>query len=515
MWGTLERTLAHGPDLPGRTFAATGLLLGRIQSGKTTAMSGLAALAHDKGYRLVIAILGSTNLLLSQNTTRMLRGLGQSDDLRSDYSWVHLDPTLERQRLGAEIQGAIESDRTAFVTVLKHSRRLQTLADQLGRLDLSETSVLVLDDEGDQASLNTLVAQGRESPTYRAIGDLADALPSHLYLQVTATPFAPLLLESNDRLSPSFVEFLEPGAGYTGAREFFIDHGDEVIRLVSAGEALSQPPAMLPIGLRQALANYLLGAAHLLATDPLSAPVSMLVHPTHLVAIHERVTTLIRREIDDLRTTIGSIDDPRQLPEPYLGQYRDLLRWGLQPTDGDRLMTQLRRVLQLIKIWTVNSAADQDSIRWAMSPAHILVGGNKLDRGFTVEGLTVTYLSRQTSVQADTLAQRLEPLAIARNTFPTVASLQTAQLSTPSRPPWKRKKQSASSFVAGSRKVETFEGGAVTLGLSLEMVFSRHGDRWSQAFPVHRRGDGMYSRIQISLKLLADTTRTFFRRRDY
>src|SRR5262249_26495872 len=154
----------------------------------------------------------------------------------------------------------------------------------------------------------TQVQQGLESPTYAAIGNLVAALGDHVFVQVTATPFAPLLLEAGDLLSPSFVEVLEPGPGYTGAKEFFIDESDAVVRLVGASEALRTPPTHLPTGLRQALASYLLGAAILLHEDSGNAPVSMLVHPTHRTNVHERVALLLRREIQGLRDRLDATE---------------------------------------------------------------------------------------------------------------------------------------------------------------------------------------------------------------
>lgn len=405
MWRTLGLVLDHGP-VPGSPGNAVGLLLGRIQSGKTTAMTGITALAHDKGYRVVVAMLGTTKLLLNQNRDRFLTGLGIAGGLRSDYTWIHLDPTVEGRRLGREVHQALESRQTALITVLKHSRRLTSLAEHLANADLGDASALVLDDEADQASLNTMVANASESPTYRSVADLMATLPSHIYVQVTATPFAPLLLDPQDRLSPSFVEFLEPGPGYTGAREFFLDSGDVVVRLVGPGEALTTPPRTLPPGLQTALANYLIGAAMLLAKEPGSAPVSMLVHPTHRVAVHDRVAVLLRRELTRLGGQIDVVSNLSDLPEPLAAQHADLTRWGVESVSDAELMDQLRRVVRLARISVVNSSVDQHSVVWSSTPAHILVGGNKLDRGFTVEGLTVTYLSRTASTQADTLAQR-------------------------------------------------------------------------------------------------------------
>ena len=76
--------------------------------------------------------------------------------------------------------------------------------------------MLVIDDEADQASLNTKVNQGQESTTYTRLSELRDALPSHTLLQYTATPQALLLINIADTLSPDFVHVLQPGEGYVG-----------------------------------------------------------------------------------------------------------------------------------------------------------------------------------------------------------------------------------------------------------------------------------------------------------
>ena len=79
LWAASERILAHrNPE-----SSAIGLALGYVQSGKTTQMIALTAAAYDAGYRVVIALLGSTNLLLDQNTNRFIEKL--QIDIRNDF----------------------------------------------------------------------------------------------------------------------------------------------------------------------------------------------------------------------------------------------------------------------------------------------------------------------------------------------------------------------------------------------------------------------------------------------
>src|SRR5438552_3771003 len=80
LWASVDEILAQGDA---RERSVTGLALGYVQSGKTTAMTALMAGAADAGYRLIIAFLGSTNILLDQNTKRIYRSLGVEE--RTDY----------------------------------------------------------------------------------------------------------------------------------------------------------------------------------------------------------------------------------------------------------------------------------------------------------------------------------------------------------------------------------------------------------------------------------------------
>src|SRR5215217_2098781 len=75
LWTVVDSILSNGPTVTART-GATGLALGYVQSGKTTAITALIAAAADSGYRVIVALLGSTNLLLEQNQSRLIQALG-------------------------------------------------------------------------------------------------------------------------------------------------------------------------------------------------------------------------------------------------------------------------------------------------------------------------------------------------------------------------------------------------------------------------------------------------------
>ena len=400
IWISARNILAHGPAA-GEPVHSTGLALGYVQSGKTTSIIALAAEAADAGYQVIVALLGSTNLLLDQNRLRLEGALEITT--RSDYVWIsETNPTSDAA--GRRLADFVQRGRACLVPVLKHAGRIRSVATQLRRLP-EGTRVLIIDDEADQGSLNT--SHDGESKTYAAIKALRDAVPSHLYVQYTATPYAPLLLDAADALSPEFVEFLMPGDGYTGGKEFFVDNADRVVRNISMldEQASKTPPLELQNSLREALASFFTGAALLLVHDEASPPISMLVHSTARNDVQARYEHLVRRRVEQWRSRDWA-GDISSVPTLLTAERQRLVRNGAQDIDDIQFITTLQFVLGEATIWLVNSTAGINRVDWHVAPVHILIGGNKLDRGFTVEGLTVTYMNRPTSKQVDTLEQR-------------------------------------------------------------------------------------------------------------
>jgi hypothetical protein len=398
-----RRILCHHDE---EDSGAVGVAIGFVQSGKTMSFTTLTALAADNGYRVVVVVLGNTHLLVGQNTERL------EDDLqiraRQDWVWAH----LHLPKANTDLDGLlIQEDRLILITVLKHASRLNKVAQIFENSHhIKNTSVLIIDDEADQASLNAGAHKGTTTPTYRSIRRMRAALQRHLYVQYTATPFAPLLLEPQDGLAPKFAELLAPGSGYTGGRTFFLDERDAIVRHVSDDEAEETSPNSLPTGLRTALETFLVGAAHHKAEPDLKAGVSMLIHTSGLKADHQQISRLVKAYLQGARTRIAlPPGDPGA--RAWLDQLRpvrdDLIGTGAPPLGDDDFHKNLAWTLRMARVWVVNSSEEGENPDWALSPVNVLVGGNKLDRGFTVRGLTTTYITRRASGgQADTIEQR-------------------------------------------------------------------------------------------------------------
>ncbi len=460
-------------------YGARGLVVGYVQSGKTANFTGVTAKAVDAGYRLVIVLGGTLNLLRGQTQRRLdmeLIGreniLGAADpddadavvgiDYQDDEDWPEkfvsfgarpsalgafdIERLTSRERDYMSLERGISAlefekpDRTrplydpanlhaarARVMVVKKNKSvLEKLVKDLKKIGpiLGEIPALIIDDESDQASVNTTNPNRWQdgAVTRTAINGLISRLlgllPRAQYVGYTATPFANVFIDPSDEedLFPrDFLISLPRPAGYMGVQDFHDLDGGE-------GDAERKHVRDIPDGgrLREALDAFVLTGAlklyradHGVPSDPFRHH-TMLVHESVRMAEHE----LLARDIETLwqnsaytgpvgHTRLESLFDrdfrtnaDNSLPtppaysdlKPYVHESRRLINQGGSP------------------VLVVNGASERDYAQPALdfdrtpNVWKILVGGTKLSRGFTVEGLTVSYY-RRTTQQADTLMQ--------------------------------------------------------------------------------------------------------------
>lgn len=412
------------PTEPGGS--GTGLVVGYVQSGKTLSFTTLTALARDNGYGLVILIAGTIDNLKSQSQERLKQDLGVSPD-NPGQPWVLIDnPARDNSEFEA-LRGLLQrwrspalsprKKKTILVTVLKQHQRLANLVECLSALSASLQGVpcLVIDDEADQASLNNFAAKNQKtrqnalSANYREVLNLKAVLPHHTYLQYTATPQAPLLIGLTDILSPDFAETLTPGRGYTGGQTLF-QPGAPYARVIPDAEAVataaSHPAA--PPSLVSALKVFLLGAcAHALAEH--NSNRSMMVHPSQQTAPQTQYIAWLTQLMGEWRSRLPVQALRNVLMAEFADAYADLRGTVGEALAGlADLFAKMDEVLHIVRVREVNSTGKgAAAIRWGDNEYWILVGGQKLDRGYTVKGLTVTYMPRPLGVgNADNIQQR-------------------------------------------------------------------------------------------------------------
>lgn len=391
----------------------TGLVVGRVQSGKTLSFTSLIAAAHDNRFRLVVVLGGTKLILANQTASRLESDLTMSEDPSRPWwpvtnpSMAHLATFRQNLRRWDEPDPPLTPRKTLVATVLKHTTRINACAELMRALVGEQLvgSVLIIDDEADQASLNTLIRQGRSSPTYGAINALRNALPSHTYVQYTATPQGPLLIPLLDFLSPEFAATLTPGDGYVGGNDLFVD-SDSYVETIPAAD-IAAPAA--PPSLRRAMSLFFVGLTDwLLRGSQSTRNRSMMVHPSHLKDSHATYERWIRSIISEWSRILLDTTNPDRalVVADFQAAYDDLAESVEGMSAFTELLERLPNALTLTEIRVVNSERDID-IPWRVHPAWLLIGGANLDRGFTVEGLTVTYMPRGPGVSnADTIQQR-------------------------------------------------------------------------------------------------------------
>jgi hypothetical protein len=396
-----------------RTPARTGLVCGYVQSGKTASMTAVSALAKDNGYRIIILIAGVTTNLVAQNRDRLETHLRAA---APEWAWRMLtNPKLRDQH---QIEGLAQEWRseyyddhvrqTLFISVMKNHSHLRNLAALLSRVDLSDVPAIIFDDEADQASLNTRPNDSVASSTYRNIAALRQALPRHTYLQYTATPQAPLLITRIDSLSADFAELVSPGEGYTGGQEFFGIQNSHVeiipqSEIYQDGHLPQEPPQSL---LRAMMVFFIGVAAGRL--EAMQTHRSMLIHPSKATATHRQYLDWVNGLMAHWHRVLLAAGEPDR--EELLAEFReahsDLARTCDTLPTFEQVQTMLPVAINQTAVTLVNSV-DGREVPWENSPSHTLVGGEKLGRGYTVKGLTVTYMPRPPGGwTADTIQQR-------------------------------------------------------------------------------------------------------------
>jgi Z1 domain len=416
--GSAARTLARcgNPDAHD-AHAQAHLVVGEVQSGKTLAFTTVMALARDNGYRLVVVIAGTKNNLMEQTIDRLDEDLLGGDGGANPWRTL-VNPDTNQSGEMATVLGEIDGAETLVCFVLKNAQRLsqlaQTIAAAGGQVELSRVPALVIDDEADQASLNLKAKAGQASSTYAAIQQLRDALPRHDFLMYTATPQGPLLIALDDQLSPETVTVLRSGEGYVGGHELFVARAADYVRNIPDAEvqiAIDPDSPDPPPTLRAAIATFLL-ALVIAQERGKPKPLAMLIHPDVKRAVHDRHLAWAQAITKDLSTRLADPTDAAfrdVVQDVFAAPYADLARTVANIEPLDSLVARVPQWARHITVRLVNQNAQRE-IRakdWRRHAGWIVIGGNKLDRGFTVKNLAITYMPRGPGLShADTLQQR-------------------------------------------------------------------------------------------------------------
>ena len=466
---TLDKVSDEIVDLLGdpeskEPFQRRGLVLGDVQSGKTANYTAISNKAADTGYRIIIVLAGMMENLRQQTQSRL------DSEFSGRKSEYYLDPkaeqTIKNQPVGVGRYGAgkriasftsvtkdfdinvlksndlnLESVSDPIVLVVKKNKRILTnLIKWLSKskdpaTDKVMLPMLLIDDEADNASVNTKSEDESPAAINACIRMLLNGFYQASYLGITATPFANIFINpetedemrGDDLFPRDFIYSLSPPTNYIGADRVFGENPDFSNALIPLRKEemdlffpFSHKKDMdvdaLPPSMYEAMSYFLLFNAIRDVRGDYTEHRSMMIHVSRFTDVQNKIAEVVNEWLVQSKSDIQNYAALSEAKREKIGTLRYLHKvWekhGLEEIghiSWDELCrTYLYRAVAPIAVRAVNQKTGATSLDYF---AHkddglrvIAVGGNSLSRGLTLEGLGVSYFYRKSQMY-DTLLQ--------------------------------------------------------------------------------------------------------------
>ena len=449
--------LAGNPNISG-PLHRRGLLLGDIQSGKTSNYIAVMNKAADVGYKVIILLTGtieslrrqtqervdegfigrSSKAYLQRNSQTIKKGVGSKDSRRFATGFTTESSDFKTAAVRSMNASLRNMTKEPVVFVLK--KNAKTLQNLIGWLEDYNTNsrgvidlpLLLIDDEADNASINTR-ADNDPTTINKHIRRLLELFTKSSYIGVTATPFANIFILPektedmlNDDLFPAdYIYALDPPTNYIGGNEIFGDDASYSSSLIPINDAQAFFPYKhkqdivlhgLPESLYSALRYFLLANAVRDIRGDLAAHRSMLVNVSRYTKVQEQISKLIVEWLYEIQRDVRNyckLDEEQACRNHNLAALRDtwnnadfpFSKFGIEWEDIQQ--KYLLGAISSIEVRTINqrSANKLDYTEYSDTGLRVIaVGGLALSRGLTLEGLMVSYFHRNTQMY-DTLMQ--------------------------------------------------------------------------------------------------------------
>jgi hypothetical protein len=416
-------------------ISTKGLVVGYVQSGKTANFTAVISKAADIGYKFFIVLSGMTKILRHQTQVRLDQELANTAD------WYLPTSAAEDFRPGGPVRNVNamlteKRDLKVLCVVKKNAAVLRRLLNWLRAATpevLSSCPVLIIDDEADQASINASKYENDRTKINQLLIEILQLLPKAAYIGYTATPFANVFIDPSvpeDLYPRDFIVDLPKPDNYFGAERIFgrdllpQDDPDasyeplDVIRPVPEDEVdFLRPhgradrhtfqPELTP-SLENALRYFWMAAAARIVRGQADEHSTMLIHTTLHTDVHDRFKPLVESYKQHLRRGLNEPD--AQLLQSLRGQWEEE-QTRVPPAEMnqvavsfDALLPHLSQVVDSTRVVIENSMSQQRLDFEEEGQIRIVIGGNTLSRGLTLEGLIVSFFIR-TSSAYDTLLQ--------------------------------------------------------------------------------------------------------------
>lgn len=471
-----------GDPMVERPFQRRGLIIGDVQSGKTSNFIGLMCKACDAGYKLIVVLAGTSDVLRKQTQSRVDEGLiGVDSDNRllkkedsvrigaalygdSDFAPVCVTSISKdfNKQIANSMGLKLNQTKDAIVFVVKKNvsvlNNLNSWIKSLNQTNengVIDSSLLVIDDEADYASINTNSEDKDPTKTNEKISELLAMFKKTSYVGFTATPYAnvfidPTIDEIHDGKVPLFpkdyIYCLDAPTNYIGARNLFNDDisvdsylNNTIETIESSDDPDDDYEAIyhilplkhkkeadfdeVPLSLKKAIQEFFIANAIRDLRGDEKSHRSMLINISRFVLVHEKIKKTVKRYVDSLNKSIvycGKIADKHndknmeQLRSIYENQFKKicededyLVERNYPKITWEMVKKNLYNSTAPIVVRIVNqkSKDEMDYIKNKDNGLRVIaIGGIALSRGLTLEGLMVSCFYRNSQCY-DTLMQ--------------------------------------------------------------------------------------------------------------
>lgn len=445
-----------------------GLIIGDVQSGKTATYTGLICKAADAGYKVVILLTGITENLRRQTQERIDEGIVgitlKKEGKIEKYPRVGVG--LDNKQIKAtsvtstlndfvgncnKITMSLASNSLVLFIIKKNVSVLQRLFNWLREQNIDPVKgyvnvpMLLIDDEADNASVNTRKDETDPTRTNKLIRQICNLFMNSTYVGFTATPFANVFIDPDsvdamqhaDLFPEHFIYALEAPSNYVGADKIFYPEGtfyhnlryitditepdyasEEYKDLVQNNlEVLNSGTfyykhkkewnGILPDSLRESILCFCLANVVRDLRGQSKEPRSMLVNMSRFIHVQKVITGHVAEWFEavfnDIRVNFNE-DASKNHHLPLYGELRSLWEKHFSQVNDVTFArvsqkATLLAALEKIEVKMVNGSKQSASLNYKENPSLrvIAIGGLALSRGLTLEGLMVSYFYRNTA----------------------------------------------------------------------------------------------------------------------
>lgn len=435
-------------------FQRRGLVIGDVQSGKTSNYTGLICKAADAKYRVIVLLTGTIEKLRRQTQSRIdegfvgmksikrikndendaLVGVGKIDKSVSPIVLTTTEADFKTST-ATSVKMNIESTNNTFLFVIKKNvSTLKQLNKWLRDYNLNgkekiNASLLMVDDESDNASVNTAKPENNPTAINAQMREMLNIFTKSSYVGFTATPFANIFIdpdiegnmEKEDIFPKDYIYSLDAPSNYIGARDIFGENSkyrymikvleeDELEASISLTMKKDDTVVKIPESMKDAINHFLVANVIRDLRNQTKTHRSMMINVSRYTNIQLQIEQIVKNYVKEIQESVrlyGKLDDTKALKDININRLYEMFvrEFSDKGYIWEQVKNQLLKSIEPIKVVSVNSLK-KNLLEYEDEKIRVItVGGFSLSRGLTLEGLMTSYMYGNTKMY-DTLMQK-------------------------------------------------------------------------------------------------------------